>query len=110
MFENKRTQEKVVGGSQSSPKFNNAAVVLKTYDKTLMENLEAAQQEMSERQKVARSRQEKKTGGTKKPKRARRSVISLLTELASHPDARSRDRLRANQKILLFTGKSVLPT
>ena len=74
-----------------------------------MANLEAAQQEMSERQKVARSRQARKNGGTRKPKRARRSVISLLTELASHPDARSRDRLRAIQQILLLKGKPVLP-
>jgi hypothetical protein len=69
-----------------------------------MEALETKQQEMVERQKIARKN---RRAGSKK--RTRVSIKKLLVDLASHPKAHGKVRAWAIQQLLLLQGKPVQP-
>jgi len=69
-----------------------------------MEALETKQQEMVERQKIARKN---RRAGSKK--RTRVSIKKLLVDLASHPKAHGKTRAWAIQQLLLLGGKPVQP-
>jgi hypothetical protein len=70
-------------------------------------NIEVAQQEMIERQKVARKKVRQAAGS--KRKRTRTSVKTLLIDLARHTKASGKVRAWAIQQLLLLTGKPVQP-
>ncbi len=69
--------------------------------------LESAQVEMVERQKVARKKVRKAAGS--KRKRTRTSVKTLLVNLAEHTKASGKVRAWAIQQLLLLSGKPVQP-
>jgi hypothetical protein len=72
-------------------------------------NLPEAQQEMQERQKIARSQRARKNAGNRKRKRTRVSIKALLVSLASSPKTASKVRAWAIQQLLLLGGKPVQP-
>ena len=74
-----------------------------------METLEVKQQEMQERQKVARTKQARKNAGNRKRKRTRVSIKALLVTLAQSPKTASKVRAWAIQQLLLLGGKPVQP-
>ena|SRR5271154_1191220 len=74
-----------------------------------MNNLEAAQSEMQERSRTARTKQAKRNAGNRKRKRTRVSIKKLLVDLASQSKAHGKVRAWAIQQLLLLGGKPVQP-
>ena len=72
-----------------------------------MNLLETAQAEMLEREKVARKKRRQRAGS--KRKRTRKSVKTLLVNLAEHAKAPGKVRAWAIQQLLLLGGKPVQP-
>jgi hypothetical protein len=70
-------------------------------------NLVESQQEMLEREKVARKKRRQRAGS--KRKRTRKSVKTLLVNLAEHAKASGKVRAWAIQQLLLLGGKPVQP-
>jgi hypothetical protein len=74
-----------------------------------METLEARQQEMQERSRAERCKQNRKNAGNRKRKRTRVSIKALLVNLAGSPKTASKVRAWAIQQLLLLGGKPVQP-
>lgn len=72
-------------------------------------DLQTAQAEMTERQKLARSQRARKSAGNRKRKRTRVSIKNLLVNLAGSPKTASKVRAWAIQQLLLLGGKPVQP-
>jgi hypothetical protein len=70
-------------------------------------NLVESQQKMLERENVARKKRRQKAGS--KRKRTRKSVKTLLVNLAEHAKAPGKVRAWAIQQLLLLGGKPVQP-
>ncbi len=73
----------------------------------ILAELESAQAEMVERQKLARKKARQRAGS--KRKRTRTSIKTLLIDLAKHAKASGKVRAWAIQQLLLLSGKPVQP-
>ena len=69
-------------------------------------NLEASQQEMSEREKLARKKRRQRAGSKRKRARlTKKSLLGMLEKLAYRAKARSKDNAWAIRQIMRLTGR-----